>query len=99
MKIYKIKNGDLCYYGKTCQSLAQRKAEHNYAYKSNDRQISSSLIFSLAETTNTKVEIELIEEVEGTKKDLDDRERWYILNNDCVNILFKKKNYKKLKKE
>lgn len=92
MKIYKIKNGDLCYYGKTCQSLAQRKAEHNYAYKSNNRKISSSLIFSLAETTNTKVEIELIEEVEGTIKDLNERERYYISNNECVNITFKKRN-------
>lgn len=92
MKIYKIKNGDLCYYGKTSQSLAQRKAEHNYAYKNKNRQISSSLIFSLAEITNTKVEIELIEEVKGTKKDLDERERWYISNNDCVNIIFNKNN-------
>jgi hypothetical protein len=96
MKIYCLKNGDLCYYGKTHQSLAQRKAEHNYAYKSSNRKISSSLIFSLAESTNTKVEIELIEEVQGTKKDLDERERYYISNNECVNVLFNKKNNKKV---
>lgn len=90
MKIYKLKCGDLVYYGSTTQSLTQRKAEHNYAYKNTKRNISSSYIYALAETLNEKVEIELIEEVEGTKEDLRKKEEWYIKNNDCINITFNK---------
>jgi hypothetical protein len=90
MKIYKLKCGDLVYYGSTTQSLTQRKAEHNYAYKNTKRNISSSYIYALAESLNEKVEIELIEEVEGTKEDLRKKEEWYIKNNDCINITFNK---------
>lgn len=90
MKIYKLTCNDLTYYGSTSQTLAQRKAEHHYAYKHFKRNISSSSIYGLAEKIGVKIKIELVEEIDGTKDDLRKLEQWYIRNNQCVNINFNK---------
>lgn len=85
MSIYSITCGDLIYYGSTTQPLFQRKAEHKYAHKNRKGWYRSSLVFDLAEQTETKVAINLVEQVEGTYEDLLQREKWFIANHDCVN--------------
>jgi len=85
MRIYSLSNGGLTYYGCTTQPLFQRKAEHKYAYANRRGKYRSSLVFENAENTNTKVEIKLLEEVQGTLNDLHEREKWFIMNHECVN--------------
>lgn len=85
MRIYSITCGELTYYGCTTQPLFQRKAEHKYAYKNRNGWYRSSLVFAKAEETQTKVQVNLVEEVTGTLNDLYEREKWFIANNECVN--------------
>lgn len=85
MSIYSITCGDLTYYGSTTQPLFQRKAEHKYAHKNRHGKYRSSMVFDKATETNSKVEIALIEKVEGTYEQLLEREKWFITNNACVN--------------
>lgn len=85
MSIYSITCGDLTYYGSTTQPLFQRKAEHKYAHKCRKGWYRSSLVFAKAEETNSKVEMSIVENVEGTIADLLEREKWFIANNECVN--------------
>lgn len=85
MSIYSITCGELTYYGSTTQPLSQRKAEHKYAHKCRKGLYRSSLVFSKAEETNSKVVVAVVENVEGTYEDLIEREKWFIANNECVN--------------
>jgi hypothetical protein len=85
MSIYSITCGDLTYYGSTTQPLFQRKAEHKYAHKCRKGWYRSSLVFTKAEETNSKVVVAVVENVEGTYEDLIEREKWFINNHECVN--------------
>jgi hypothetical protein len=75
-KIYKIIGSGLTYYGSTKQTLKQRLAIHKCNTKCNSKQI--------IELGNYK--IVLIELFPcNTKKELLNRERWFIENNECIN--------------
>ncbi len=80
-KIYQIispSNPELVYYGSTTQTLKQRFYRHK-----KDNSYSSKEIMQYADTI-----IELVEHFPcETKKELLERERWYIENNPCVNML------------
>jgi hypothetical protein len=79
-KIYKIiskSNTDLVYYGATTRSLNIRMEGH----KTNKHRCKSKIIIDIGDA-----EIELVELYPcNSKKELDERERFYILNNKCVN--------------
>lgn len=79
-KIYRLTDGTLNYYGSTNQSLAQRLAEHKYAFKNGRKSYTSEMIFK----TGNKITIECIEEQDDLETLLE-REKWYIRNNPCVN--------------
>ena len=85
-KIYKlttIHNPDLIYYGSTTVSLKKRKSGHKAQFKSGIRKYMSFDLFELGEND---VEITLMEDFNCySKKELQDRERWYIENNNCIN--------------
>lgn len=81
-KIYRLTCDDnnLFYYGSTCETLAQRKAIHKYLAKTK----SGGNSYLLYEKGN--VNIELVEEFPcENKNELHVRERFYILNNHCIN--------------
>jgi hypothetical protein len=86
-KIYKIidaTNGDV-YIGSTCKTLEERLKAHQYNYKSylnGDLKYMSS--YNILKNNNYS--IELLENcVCESKIELKERERFYILNNKCVN--------------
>jgi len=82
-KIYKLVGGGLTYYGSTCCDLRFRLCGHKTDFKRNIN-ISSKLLFE----TGDKVEIILVEYFPcNNKMELNARERWYIENNDCVNMI------------
>lgn len=85
-KIYKlttIHDPDLVYYGSTVNPLFKRKAEHKSKYNKNVLNYSSSKLFELG---IDDVEITLVENVNcNNKEELQQRERFYIDNNICVN--------------
>ena len=72
-KIYKITDGELTYYGSTVQTLSARLRRHRHG-----RDCSLKILKEL--------NIELVEEYPcNSKKELLDRERYYIQNFECVN--------------
>jgi len=82
-KIYRIINDsipDKVYYGSTCQKLSMRMSTHRcYARSTNN---SSKQLFQTG-----KAIIVLVEDFPcNSKEELHKRERFYIENNDCVNI-------------
>ena len=78
--VYKISNGTLCYYGSTVRTLAERKKQHNAPSNR-----CSSRVITQGELPWT---MEVVEYVACTTKvELEDREAFYILNNECVNML------------
>ena len=84
-KIYKIvcnKTG-LIYYGSTTNSLKVRLIQHKSRYF-NHRGNAKYSCYEILENNDYK--IELVEEVScETKKQLRDREAYYIKNYDCIN--------------
>ena len=101
MKIYKIvdnTNGNI-YIGKTTKTLKHRLSQHKYDFKNEGRRCTSREIIK-----NGDYRIELIEETED-----DSRERFWILNTDCINVCIPgqtmkewredNKEYRKYKKE
>ncbi len=84
-KIYKISSeiGNCCYYGSTTKPyLSARMAAHKYKYRTNNRPSASRIVLRYEDA-----KIELVEEYPCTNKYmLESRERWYIENNECVNI-------------
>jgi len=81
-KIYEVYTieGNLRYYGSTIQPLMKRMHQHR---KDHDKknQITSRSIFDYDD-----VDIRLIEEYPcENKEQLLSREKWYIINNECVN--------------
>jgi hypothetical protein len=76
-KIYKLVGSGLTYYGSTVQSLCERKAQHK---KLN---CSSKILFEKGD-----VDIVLVEAFPcNNKEELHSRERWYIENNECINLM------------
>ena len=94
-KIYKlttIHNPDLVYYGSTVNPLYKRKGQHKGKFKNDQLKCTSSKLFELG---IDDVEITLIENVNcNTKEELLKRERFYILNNNCVNKQIPKRTKK-----
>ncbi len=81
-KIYKITtiHHDLPYYGSTLQKLGVRFRSHKYNHQQNKKHASQILL----EMGNCK--IELVERYPcSSRKELLERENYYIENNECVN--------------
>lgn len=82
-KIYKLVGGGLTYYGSSCQDLYKRLYDHKHKYKLGIKTYSSYKLFE----TGDKVEIILVEKFPcKDREELLSRERFYIENNECVNI-------------
>ena len=84
-KIYKLVNDTLglTYYGSTVQSLSVRKACHKSSSNKVYGKCSSRLLFD----GKSDVDIVLVEKYPcNDREELHKRERFYIENNDCVNI-------------
>ena len=76
-KIYRLECNGLFYYGSTVLSLAQRMNLH-----SSKRNCSSRILFEIGD----EVKIELIENYAcSCKRELEERETFWIINNPCVN--------------
>ena len=76
-KIYRLECNGLFYYGSTVMSLAQRKAVHRMG-----KHCSSKILFKM----DGEVKIELIENYAcSCKRELEEREQYYISNNECIN--------------
>lgn len=89
-KIYKITNigYNECYYGSTIQSLAKRMASHRKNYKEykmgKNKFITSFNLFDKYGLENCK--IELVENFDcNTREQLNQREGYWIRNNECLN--------------
>jgi len=79
-KIYKATGNGLNYYGSTINTLSQRLSGH----KNDKKNGKTCSMFSLLEMEDFK--FELVENYPcNNKKELLERERFYIENNDCVN--------------
>ena len=98
-KIYKLvcNKTDMIYYGSTTQPLYKRKAEHKKDFVNKKRRpLSSKKIIE-----NGDYDIILVEDFPCERKEqLLSRERYYIDNNECINLerpittLEEKKQYK-----
>ena len=82
MYIYALKNRttDLVYYGSTKQTLNRRFIVHKSQHKRGDTYLQNTASQVLSCPT---AYIELCEEV--NEDNMDERERWWIENNPCVN--------------
>ena len=81
-KIYKITNEDmpeLVYYGSTIDTLKSRLSKHRYACLNKNN--SSKILFN---TENYNIQLIELYPCEN-RKQLCEREGWYIRNNDCIN--------------
>ena len=77
-KIYKLVGNGLTYYGSTCDELYKRL----YNHKKKNNKCKSKLLFD----SGDKVEIILVEKFPCNDKiELQQRERYYIENNECIN--------------
>jgi len=86
-KIYRLVGGGHTYYGSTCNDLRKRKSQHKWDrdrwLKGNHRYMSS---YKCVETED--YDIYLVEAYPCKNKDeLNARERWWIENNECVNMV------------
>ena len=82
-QIYRLINDDdLVYYGSTTNTLERRLAKHKWG-AANGKRTTSRVLFGEGKT----VRIELVEDCSGVRNryDLQNRERYYIENNECVN--------------
>jgi hypothetical protein len=103
-KIYKLvcnKTG-LVYYGSTCQPLYKRKFDHKIAYLS-FLQGSNRHLKAFEIIKNDDYDIVLVEDIKCENKyQLEQRERYFIENNKCVNKVIPtrtKKEYNEANKE
>ena len=95
-KIYKITNEDmpeLVYYGSTIQTLKIRLSKHRYACLNKNN--SSKILFN---TENYNIQLIELYPCEN-RKQLCEREGWYIRNNDCINKNIAGRTYKEYYKE
>lgn len=82
-KIYCISsiNGNVKYYGSTTLTLSMRMSIHRYMHKKNIRKLAS---YDVLKYDDCK--IELVEECKcNSRKELLEREKYYIKNNECTN--------------
>jgi hypothetical protein len=83
-KIYRLTCDDpeLIYYGSTTETLSSRLSKHKYEYKIDSyKKCSSSKLYEVG-----GVDIELVLECPcNSKKELEEVERTYIENDNCVN--------------
>jgi hypothetical protein len=84
-KIYKLTNDTgMCYYGSTINDIQKRYSKHFCAFKTGHSQYTSKLLFE----NNKVVKCHLVEAYPcNTREELEARERFYIENNPCVNIV------------
>ena len=76
-KIYKITGNGLTYYGSTIQLLCNRKTSHKYL-----KRCISRIIIDKGDW-----KLELVEDFScENKEQLLWRERWWIENNECINV-------------
>jgi hypothetical protein len=98
MSIYKLtcSDKDLVYYGSTTYPLEDRLKNHEYDYRNKFLKgkwhTTSYKLFEVGE-----VKIELVEECKII--DMKNRERYYIENNNCVNMLIPGRTKKEYGKE
>ena len=95
-KIYKITNEDmheLVYYGSTICNLNKRLGNHKYDIKRTNN--SSKILFN---TENYKIELIELYPCEN-RKQLCEREGWYIQNNNCINKNISGRTQKEYQKE
>ena len=98
-KIYKITdntNGNI-YYGSTQKTLNRRLSDHKYDYKRREKEgntrTSSTII------CNNDFTMELVEDYPcNSRKELEERESYYINNFECINKAKKKQGFKVEKK-
>ena len=94
--IYKITDNtnDNVYYGSTVSSLSHRLSQHKSQFKSWKRGEKNYIsVFKIIE--NNDYRFECIEEVDvETMFELKNRERYYIENNECVNIIIPNRTQK-----
>jgi len=99
-KIYKITdntNGNV-YYGSTQKTLNRRLSDHKYDYKRREKEgnvrTSSKII------CNNDFTMELVENFPcSSRKELEERESYYINNFECINKAKKKQVFQVVKKE
>lgn len=84
-KIYKVESitGQKKYYGGTCRLLKTRMKEHIRSYMTKKNTTRSSEVLAYPDAVMTLVELYPC----SSKKELTDRERWYIQNNLCCNLV------------
>jgi len=90
--IYKIygKNHDMVYYGSTTRELSKRKSAHIYSFNKKKNETYASQIFK----TNDYI-FEIVEKYPcNNKKELHERERYYIENFKCINLVIPNRNIK-----
>lgn len=94
--IYKITNGELNYYGSTNRPLNIRLIEHISKYKRYLKgQYNYVSSFDIIKNANDNLTIELMEEFNyDDKNELLNKEKEYILNNECCNKVIPKQTQK-----
>lgn len=79
-KIYRLECNGLYYYGSTVRTLGQRMKNH----RDKTNICSSRILFEMGD----EVKIELVEDYPcSCKRELEERETFWIINNPCVNAL------------
>jgi len=99
-KIYKITdntNGNV-YYGSTQKTINARLSDHKYDYKRREKEGYVRKSCEIIE--NGDYTMELVENFPcSTRKELEERESYYINNFECINVAKKKNKLKVVKKE
>jgi hypothetical protein len=86
--VYRLFCGDLSYYGSSRRSdrLACHKYNYNTYKRNGDKDVSSVILFEIAEEKGLEVKCEILEQFDDIiTEDLRKREDHYICNFDCVN--------------
>jgi hypothetical protein len=93
--IIRSKLTDDIYYGSTKEPLKSRFSKHKSQYKAFNRDGSQNYLASFDILKYADACIELVEEIEfEDKKELLEREAFYIKNNPCVNRIIPKQTWK-----
>ena len=82
-KIYRLFGAGMSYYGSTHQPIYERKSQHKTAHKNKLVCCSSKLILDSCDDWDVEI-VELLPN--STREQALLREKWWIDNNDCVNI-------------
>jgi len=93
-KIYKVvcNNTGKTYYGSTYGSIAKKKGRHKSNYHNEYLKGKRGFVSVYDIIKEGNYDIFLVENYPcETKEELHARERWYIENNECINIMWKPK--------